>query len=201
MHMADNAYKYSVFEAVYEKITAKWEGGLDDDPADSGGITNYGVSITFLSDLYASSRHRVFLETIGIKNRITRETIKGLTKAQAKAIFEYRFWDEAKAYLLPDPVAAVFFDTAVNCGIGGASKILQKAVGVKQDGIVGTQTRAAIAEKGALVAAHLFLAARGQYYEAIVKNKPSQKRFLRGWMNRVNDLKVFLTHQYGEILA
>lgn len=196
--MADEL-KSAVFEGVYEQITAKWEGGFDDDPDDSGGATNYGVSTVFLSDLYKSSAARDFLASIGICGSITRETIKNLTKAQAKAIFRYNFWEKQKSYMLPDPVAAVYFDTSVNCGTFQASKLLQKAVNATPDGVIGPKTMAAVESKGALAAAHAFLSIRRHFYSDLAARKPSQKKFLKGWHNRVDDLKKYITREYGEV--
>ena len=72
----------------------------------------------------------------------------------------------------------------------GTSKVIkrvQKIIGVKQDGIVGTVTLSAINKEGDELFEKV-QEARKQFLNAIVNIRPSQKKFLKGWMNRVNDL-------------
>ena len=44
-----------VFEVAHT-FTAHWEGGLDDDPRDPGGITHWGVCLRFLQELNLLSK-------------------------------------------------------------------------------------------------------------------------------------------------
>lgn len=57
-------------------------------------------------------------------------------------------------------------------------------LGVTADGIVGPKTVAAVnADKDLLTKVYN---ARKTYFENIVKRNPSQKKWLNGWMNRIN---------------
>ena len=59
-------------------------------------------------------------------------------------------------------------------------------LGVTADGIVGPKTIAAL--NNAKDIKTKVYNARKAYFEAIVKKNPSQKKWLKGWMNRLNSL-------------
>ena len=121
-----------VFEKAYE-FAARWEGGLDDDPDDPGGITHYGVSINALKDLYR--RNASFLGSIGILGPITRQTIIDLTPEQAKKIFKREYWPAGFETLAETHPRMAFaaFDTALNMGESYARKLVQTAVSSNQE--------------------------------------------------------------------
>ena len=73
-------------------------------------------------------------------------------------------------------------------GSGGAVKAAQETLGVRQDGIVGPKTLAAINSRSPLPLWASLKQRRLLYYQRIVELNPSQRKFLRGWTNRVNDL-------------
>jgi len=87
------------------------------------------------------------------------ETMHGITKAVAlengyygpmedmpisiaKSIYRKRYW-ATWMECASMPLSFELFDAAVNCGPTRAAKLLQKALGVKVDGIVGPKTMAA----------------------------------------------------------
>ncbi len=178
------------FEQAHDFV-AKWEGGLDDDPRDPGGITKYGVCINFLRDF--AKRNPTFCGSVGVVGPVTRDTIKGLTKDQARRIFKYEFWDGNHC---PDVekssprLAVVLYDTGVNMGKGAAAKLLQRAVGVKEDGIIGPKTLAAVRDSGDFMASAAMLEYRKNRYLQIVDSRPTSKCFLKGWLNRCNALAL-----------
>ena len=66
----------------------------------------------------------------------------------------------------------------------------QQVLGVVVDGIVGSRTLTAVNEYPDQK--ELFQKLwdrRKQHFENIVQRDPSQKVFLKGWMNRLNDYK------------
>ena len=72
------------------KYTLDFEGGLSDNPNDSGGITNHGVSLAFAS----STGNRKLFD----KDRdgdIDRNDIKLLTTEDAIEAFKIYFWDRS----------------------------------------------------------------------------------------------------------
>ena len=70
-----------------------------------------------------------------------------------------------------------------NRGPKGATRILQRAVGVPDDGEVGPQTRSAVASINAEQLLQRLRSAREQYERAVVRRNESSK-FWRGLVNR-----------------
>jgi lysozyme family protein len=70
--------------------------------------------------------------------------IKNLTWEEAKAIYRRDFWDKIGGDRLKGAAAFAVLDAAINSGITAATKWLQRAVGAKQDGVIGPATLAAI---------------------------------------------------------
>ncbi|WP_448761058.1 putative peptidoglycan-binding domain-containing protein, partial [Acinetobacter tandoii] len=73
------------------------------------------------------------------------------------------------------------FDAAVNHGIGNAIRILQRAVGVADDGAIGKITLGAINEKSIDDVLVLFNAERLEFYAKL----QTFQTFGRGWTRRV----------------
>lgn len=148
------------------KIVLKHEGGFVNDPNDRGGETNYGVTVAVA------------------RNYGYKDDMKDLPLQTAKDIYKANYWNKVKANDLPEEVRYIVFDTAINMGVTRASKFLQEAVGVEQDGIIGSQTIAAsqvvTKEKYALIRMH--------FYCQIVRGDESQAKFIGGWSNRVMDV-------------
>lgn len=176
-----------VFEKAYE-FAARWEGGLDDDPDDPGGITKYGVSINALKDLYR--RNASFLGSIGILGPITRQTIIDLTHEQAKRIFKREYWPAGFQTLAETHPRMAFaaFDTALNMGESYAHRLVQTAVGTPADGIWGQKTWKAIDAASDVLAVCSMIEIRKARYAEIAENRPASKKYLNGWLNRANAL-------------
>lgn len=73
--------------------------------------------------------------------------IKSLTKDVAKTIYRADYWDANDLNDYEPKLAGLWFDMAVNHGRRNAAKIIQTALGVTADGIVGRQTKAALAKQ------------------------------------------------------
>ena len=182
------------------QFTAKWEGGLSDDKADKGGLTHYGVCLMFLKDIEATSkRNKDYLRELGVQLPVTRSSISSLTREQAEKIFRWQFWDSLSCEEYAEPVAVVLFDMAVNHGRANAVKLMQRgcnAAGFTPplvvDSKLGPKTQAAFHAVDAKKLALCAIEARVNFYNAIVASNPSQKVFLKGWLNRANDLKKFV---------
>lgn len=154
----------------------RWEGGFVDHPADPGGRTNKGVT----QRVYDAWRRR---------QGLAQRDVKLIEHDEVHRIYETGYWIPPRCDLLASPLGLVQFDTAVNMGAGRAVRFLQRAAGCGVDGDFGPVTERAVAacDVGALVGAYCDL--REAFYRQIVRNKPSQQVFLRGWMNRLGSLR------------
>lgn len=162
------------------------EGGYSDHPGDRGGRTNLGVTSGALSRARAA----------GI---VDASDVTVLTRADAAKIYKVMYWEASKADHMPWPLCLLHFDAAVNHGVGGAGKLLQRTLNslchaeLKVDGAVGSHTLSAL--DGALKALSVetlceeYLDERQAFYERIVRNASSQKVFYKGWMNRIDRLR------------
>lgn len=151
----------SAFTTAFE-IVVGHEGGFVDNKNDPGGATKYGIS----------------------QRSYPRVNISALTLDGARAIYEADFWVKAGCDLCDPGLGLVLFDAAVNNGVGQAVRWLQGAVGVKQDGVIGPATRAAIAKadpQKTLVELH----AQRIYMMAGLS---TWKHFGRGWSRRLANL-------------
>lgn len=104
--------------------------------------------------------------------------------AEIYCVYRKSYYDKVRAEDINDAALALqVFDCAVNCGVTRASKMLQQVVGTTADGIIGPKTLAAVNGGNWLAA---YMAARVSYYRQIAQ-KGSNSRYLRGWINRVNN--------------
>lgn len=152
----------------------RMEGGYVHDPDDRGGATNKGVT---------QGTYDAWLESVGQPSRSVRE----LTDDEVEAIYHGRYWVEAKCDALPWPVSAAHFDAAVNHGVGRAKRMLQEALGVTADGIVGPVTLAAAAAADPAELMNGMLWIRVDFYYRI--SRGNQLKFLRGWLRRLLHLR------------
>ncbi len=150
------------FDEVFERCMGH-EGGYVNHPNDPGGETIWGITI-------ATARANGYT---GPMRYMKRE--------QAKEIYRKAYWQRAKCAQYNSAIGFQMFDAAVNHGIGNAIRILQRAVGVADDGLVGQITLAAINEKSLDDVLVLFNAERLEFY-AKLKTFPI---FGRGWTRRV----------------
>lgn len=154
----------------------RWEGGYSDDPDDRGGATNKGVTLATFRRYYGQGA--------------TKEQLKAITDGQWLHIFKAGYWDKFRGDgITSQSVADACVDWAWNSGTAKVAKKVQTILGVAADGIVGGQTLAAI---NAAAPRQLFAnikAARLRYVENIAKNNPKQKKFLKGWKNRIISLR------------
>ena len=186
--------------SIAHKFTAKWEGGESDHPDDGGGLTKYGVSLKFLGGLSGTQSNRDVLERMGIRLPITRQVIYDLTRDQAASLFRWQFWDKLRLGLIPLRPAVVLYDAAVNSGPAQSVKLAQRGYNrcvtygqpLMVDGIMGPATRAAMQLADTDKCLSAMLDAREKFFQTIVDNNPSQQVFLRGWINRVDDLRRYV---------
>jgi lysozyme family protein len=147
------------------------EGGFVNDPVDRGGATNMGVTIHTLI------AHGIDVDGDG---DIDVDDVKQLEFSHVKKIYRDKYWIPSKAEHLLADVQPIYFDMVVHHGPNTAARILQKAAGIKADGIVGPVT-----------IAHSFktpvkkiVGERILFLAGIVHADRSQHHFWHGWLNR-----------------
>ena len=153
------------FLTAFDKLLGH-EGGYSNHPADPGGKTRYGVT-------------EAVAREVGY-----RGDMRELPLDLAQRIYKERYWDAVQAESLPADVRYIVFDGAVNSGVVQSAKWLQRACGVKDDGVVGPQTIRAANALSPDGLKRKILAQRLRFM-ATLSNWPA---FSRGWANRISDL-------------
>ena len=157
----------------------KWEGGFVNDPADKVGATNKGVTIAvWQKQGYDKNKD----------GKIDIKDLKNLSDEDATAIMKKHYWDKWKADQIKDQRVANTLVDWLWCSGAWGIKIPQKILGLKVDGIVGEKTITAVNNAPANFLQTLYKE-RQEFLERIAKTNPTQKRFLKGWLNRLDDLK------------
>jgi lysozyme family protein len=163
-------------------IILKWEGGFVNDPVDKGGATNMGVTI--------ETWKQVGYDVDG-DGDVDVDDLIMLNKEQVVMdVLRPHYWNKWQADSIKNQsIANLVVDWTWGSGVWGI-KYPQRILGVKDDGIVGPKTLTAMndyPDQEQLFG--LLWSRRKKHFEDIVKKDPTQKRFLRGWLNRLNDFK------------
>ena len=169
------------FEDCLARIL-KHEGGYVNDPLDSGGRTNLGVT------------QRVWEEFVG--HPVTEADMKALTPEKIAPMYKLKYWNPSYCEVLPKGLDYVVFDFAVNAGTGRSVKTLQQAIGCVADGVIGPKTMAAINNANPKDLITKFSDARADFYQGIVARKPDQARFIKGWLNRVEESRKLALEEH-----
>ena len=164
---------------------AKWEGGYVNDPLDRGGATNMGITVNAWKLLgYDKNGDGI----------INDADMKLLSKDDFKFVLR-KYWDKWQADQIKNQsIANILVDWYWASGKWGIA-IPQRLMGLTEDGVVGPKTIAKLNELIQRDAEALFYriyAAREKFFEDIIKNNPSQKKFIKGWKNRLSDFKYSL---------
>lgn len=161
------------FERAVAKVILN-EGGLSNDPLDRGGATAYGIS--------------------AVSHPEVADKIKSgdFTRADADALYLMEYWNKVAGAIIADQwIAEEILDCAVNQGVSFASRAIQYCLAtlgapIVVDGVIGPKTAAQINSyryPDALLT--LFRYYRVERYLNIIKEDPTQSRFLAGWLRRV----------------
>jgi len=162
------------------------EGGYVNDPSDSGGETNFGITV-------AVARQFGYVGAM-----------RDMPRSIAFDIYSAKYWDAVKGddlAKLSELVVEEVVDTSVNMGPGRAGKFLQRSLNVlnKQgslyrdltvDGAIGSATvlalRAYLASRDEETLVKALNCLQGAYYITLVERREKDERFVYGWFkNRV----------------
>lgn len=162
------------------------EGGYTDDPTDSGGQTNYGIT-----------------KEVALANGYTGH-MKDMSVEFARSVYRNKYWHPIggeDVLNLSEVVAAEMMDTGVNMGPSRAVRFLQRALNtfnknetlypdLEVDGGMGPNTLSALRdylqtrEEGVLV--KMLDCLQGAKYVRLAEERKKDERFIYGWFkNRI----------------
>ena len=176
------------------EMILKNEGGYVNHPNDRGGATNYGVTA------------REYGEYKKLGRVATPQEVKAMRISEAIEIFKTKYFYGPKIDRLPQILQPIVTDAAVLYGPKRAIIFLQTILNkdrevypdpmkklLSTDGTIGPATieRAvqAVAEYYPTIV-NAYVDERIRFCEAIVRNRPEQKVFLKGWKNRANKFRI-----------
>jgi lysozyme family protein len=173
--MADRNLVRTLIDRLFKR-----EGGYSNDPDDAGGRTYHGISERAHPEAWQDGT---------------------VTPDEEERIYDKDYLSGPGIDKIPDPILREqVFDFGVNAGTHTAVSLLQRLVGAKQDGMIGPDTLHRIAMFPSCILygqflppiTHLNLAyetARCDAYARLVKAKPSQAKFLVGWLARATSFR------------
>lgn len=158
----------------------RWEGGFVNDPVDKGGATNMGVTIgTWRSVGYDKDGD----------GDIDVDDLHLLDKEDViERVLRPHYWNRWRAdEILNQSVANILVDWVWASGTHGIKRP-QRILGVTADGIVGPKTLAAVNSMDPMELHFRIKNDRIKFIDEICQRDPSQERFRKGWLNRINAL-------------
>ena len=157
------------------ELMLKSEGGFVNDPRDSGGMTNLGVTKATWENY--------------IGRQSDEKEMRGLTPYKVEPLYRNKYFNAVRGDELQVGIDYLMFDFAVNAGVGRAIKTLQDAVGVNPDGGFGLITMAAVQAVDPQELIERFSQAKEAFYRGL----DNFDVYGVGWLNRVADVKVKAT--------
>lgn len=171
--------------AIIDRLIER-EGGFVDHPADRGGPTRYGIT---MSTLYRWRGRPVNIDEV-----------RELSIDEARQIYAQLYFFGPRLDHLPEALQAVALDGVVLHGEGKGISLVQEALNnvleastpLKLDGLIGPKTAAAARAAVRLYPPHVIIGEliglRADFVRRIVERDPSQAVFLDGWLARLGAL-------------
>lgn len=140
---------------------------------DEGGRTRFGIAENYHPEL----SNCLFYSSMGSTAALVI----------ARGIYAREYADPLSIEEIADQnVANKLLSLGVNIGISRAGKMLQSAVGVAEDGVVGVQTLMKLSSCDPTDVLSDLRAAAVRFYENDVAEHPEKEQFLAGWLTRAN---------------
>lgn len=178
----------SLYDAA--KKTIGWEGRRDK----SGNLSVYELPSGDMGGSY---------EVAGINNRYHPEAaqaLRNMNPADREAYAARYIMDYAAPVTsrLPETYKPFFQDLAFNRGLSGSVKFLQRAIGVRDDGVLGPQTIERLNQEKPYDVMKKVSAEQLRYEQKLKENDPRREKFYQGLENRVrNRLATFGSFNVG----
>jgi lysozyme family protein len=154
------------------ELVLKAEGGFVNHKLDPGGMTNLGVTKRVWEDW--------------VRHEVDEKAMRALTPAIVAPMYEMKYWRTSYCEKLPRGLDLLVFSMAVNAGAGRSVKLLQDAIGVVADGVIGPNTMAKINEANVETLIDKFSKARTAFYRGL-KTFPV---FGKGWLSRTESERL-----------
>ena len=149
--------------------------GFVDDADDSGGATMCGVTLATIKAHFGKGK--------------TVADLKAITAQQWTDILYQDYWQRWRADEIESvSVACMLVDWLWHSGSFGI-RIPQYMLGVTVDGVVGAKTIAAVNGREAKTLFEDLREERKNFLSRIATG--AKKKYLKGWLNRVNDLEFY----------
>ena len=139
------------------------------DAGDPGGGTAWGVT----EGTWATA----------VQHGLVSGTLATAGKGDLATVLRVMFWNAVRGDALPAGVDTLTFDMAMLAGPGRATKLLQRALGVDQDGLIGPLTLLAVHGQPAKTLITQMAAADDGFFEGLM----TFRLFGRGWERRIAD--------------
>jgi lysozyme family protein len=167
------------FDAALAHVL-KSEGLWSDNPKDPGGATMKGITFAVFKE-WKSNPH------------LTKDDLRNISDQDVHDLYKQLYWDKVHGDELPAGVDYAVFDAAVNMGVGRANKLLQEAVGVTADGVIGQGTLQAVQKANTRSLLENFAAEKTAFYKSL----STFPTFGKGWLNRVAEIKTISESMIG----
>lgn len=175
----------STFDDFFKRAIEHEGKVCEDVPGDRGGPTKWGVTIGRLATIKGvrePKRGSTAFEAL-------KAELFALSEDEIAEIYRRDYWNAVRGDDLPAGLDYCVADYGLNSGPPRAVKALQKLCGNPQTGRMDDET---IREASAYAPAEiimLFQDERARFLNAIVDGNPSQRKFLKGWLARVGDVR------------
>ncbi len=192
-----NAYAIApTYVQQFIDATIKHEAGYVNDPSDSGGETNFGITYN-VAQKY--KRHFQAYAWDGDMQSMPRQF--------AQDVYSYQYFFKCGFDVIAElspMIAQEMFDTGVNCGTKRPRVWLQELLNVfnnreqyyndiEEDGIIGTGTynalKAYLSKRKEKTLYNALNIKQGAFYLDLASNREKDEKFVTGWIEQRVDFK------------
>lgn len=157
-------YQEARFQAFTDEVI-RIEGGYVNDPDDPGGETKYGIT-------------KRLAMAHGYSGRMI-----DMTQIEAKELYRKSFWNNSLAANIMNDSAFNIYLLSIHSGNKQAMVILQRAVGVTADGLIGPATLNAVSQSSESLLIEALCYRTLDFYVLI--SPKTRYKYLQGWRNRL----------------